>query len=255
MIRLLHRILTQNQLTSRAQRAIVHRIKDLLAFPDPYYQFGQLYRAARPSAVLDIGSHEGHTVRKMVDYMPDARIHAFEPTPATAAILRARTGHLRNVQVHQMALSDRTGTMKFFVNTGSMTNSLLDNATGSEEVAGDLQKHLQEVEVQTMALDDWAAKFAPTGPLLVKADIQGAERLLVEGGRKVFADRVVAFYTEVCLLPQYENQTPFWELHQILTKDFGLVLVDIYPCGKDLLGRAAWTDAMWVKPEYAKACR
>jgi FkbM family methyltransferase len=255
MIRWLHGVLVQNQLTRRAQRRIIHRIKDLLGFSDPYYQLAQLYRAVKPAAVLDIGAHEGETVRKILDYNPSARIHAFEPTPKSAEALRSRVSALANVQVHQIALSDRTGTTRFFCNSGSQTNSLLDNASEVEEVAGDKQNHVAEIEVPTMTLDDWAAKYEPKGLLLVKADIQGAEKLLVAGGRKTFSERVAAFYSEVCLLPQYQNQTTFWELHQLLTTDFGLALVDIYPCGKDRQGRAAWTDALWVKPEFARACR
>ena len=56
-------------------------------------------------------------------------------------------------------------------------------------------EHLAEVQVQAITLDDWAEKFEPQGMLLLKADIQGAERLLVMGGKKTFAQRVAAFYT------------------------------------------------------------
>jgi hypothetical protein len=48
-------------------------------------------------------------------------------------------------------------------------------------------------------------KIQPQGMLLLKADIQGAERLLVMGGKKTFAQRFAAFYTETCILPQYES--------------------------------------------------
>lgn len=255
MIQWLHGVLVRNQLTSGAQRKLVHRLKDILGFSDPYYQLGQLFRAVNPTAVLDIGAHEGDTVRRMLDYFPNARIHAFEPTPKSAENLRSRVSACPNVQVHQIALSDKTGTTRFFCNTGSQTNSLLDNASGVEEVAGDKQKHVAEIEVATMTLDDWAAKNEPKGSLLLKADIQGAEKLLVAGGRNTFSGRVAALYSEVCLLPQYQNQTTFWELHQLLTTDFGFALVDIYPCGKDRQGRAAWTDALWVMPEFAQACQ
>ena len=58
-----------------------------------------------------------------------------------------------------------------------------------------VQEHLAEVHVQAITLDDWAEKFEPQGMLLLKADIQGAERLLVMGGKETFAQRVAAFYT------------------------------------------------------------
>jgi len=111
-----------------------------------------------------------------------------------------------------------------------------------------VQQPLSHVQVQAMTLDDWAAKFEPNGMLLIKADIQGAERLLVAGGKQTFAQRVAAFYTEICILPQYENQTSLCELNETMVEELGFALFDIYPCTKDELGRAAFTDVMWVKP-------
>jgi hypothetical protein len=123
----------------------------------------------------------------------------------------------------------------------------LDNATQSP--FGQVQMHLAEAQVQAMTLDDWAEKFEPQGMLVLKADIQGAERLLVMGGKKAFAERVASFYTEICLLPQYENQATFCEMNRIMVEQFGFALYDIYPCQKADPGTAAaFTDVMWVKP-------
>ena len=51
---------------------------------------GQIYRKINPAAILDIGAHHGYTVDKLLDYAPGAKVHAFEPTPQSAAILRQR---------------------------------------------------------------------------------------------------------------------------------------------------------------------
>lgn len=247
MLRLLHRLLTHNRITSRLQRALVHRVKELLYMPDGYYSMGQIYRKIEPAAILDIGAHHGYTVDKLLDYAPGAKVHAFEPTPQSAAILRQRMSKRPNVHVHEMALGDKTGMTRFHLNVGEQTNSLLDNAT--ESAFGQVQVHLAEVQVQAMTLDDWAEKFEPQGMLLLKADIQGAERLLVMGGKKTFAQRVAAFYTEICILPQYESQATFCEMNRIMVEQFGFALYDIYPCQKVAPGGAAgFTDVMWVKP-------
>jgi FkbM family methyltransferase len=247
MLRQLHEMLTRNRLTSRMQRRVVHQVKDLIGCPDAYYLMGQIYKKTNPAAVLDIGSHDGNTVLKILDYIPDAKIHAFEPTPAVAAKLRERMLGLANVSVHELAMSDKTGTLDFFLNSSEQSNSLLDNVAAENQPFEDSQRHLSKVQIQAMALDDWAAKHEPAGHLIVKADIQGAERLLLAGGQRTFSDKVLAFYSEVCLLPQYKGQTTFWELNRILTEEMNFALFDIYPCGKDSLGRAAWTDAMWIK--------
>ena len=248
MLRLLHHILSRNRVTSRIQRHIVHRVKHLLNMPDGYYSMGQIYRKIKPAAILDIGAHHGYTVDKLLDYAPGAKIHAFEPTPDSAAVLRFRMNGRPNVQVHEIALGDTTGIVSFHLNVGEQTNSLLDNLAPRQSPYNPVQQPLSHVQVQAMTLDDWAAKFEPNGMLLIKADIQGAERLLVAGGKETFAQRVAAFYTEICILPQYENQTSLCELNQTMVEELGFALFDIYPCTKDELGRAAFTDVMWVKP-------
>ena len=248
MLRLLHHILSRNRMTSRIQRHIVHRVKDLVNMPDGYFSMGQIYRKIKPAAILDIGAHHGYTVDKLLDYAPGAKIHAFEPSPHSAAVLRRRMHRRPNVHVHEIALGDTTGIVSFHLNVGEQTNSLLDNLPSGQSPYDPVQRHLSQVQVQAMTLDDWAAKFEPNGRLLIKADIQGAERLLVAGGKNTFAQRVAAFYTEICILPQYENQTSLCELNQTMVEELGFALLDIYPCTKDELGRAAFTDVMWVKP-------
>jgi len=248
MLRLLHHILSRNRMTSRIQRHIVHRVKDLVNMPDGYFSMGQIYRKIKPAAILDIGAHHGYTVDKLLDYAPGAKIHAFEPSPHSAAVLRRRMHRRPNVHVHEIALGDTTGIVSFHLNVGEQTNSLLDNLPSGQSPYDPVQRHLSQVQVQAMTLDDWAAKFEPNGRLLIKADIQGAERLLVAGGKNTFAQRVAAFYTEICILPQYENQTSLCELNETMVKELGFALFDIYPCAKDELGRAAFTDVMWVKP-------
>ena len=103
---------------------------------------------------------------------PELKFTLLSPPPQSAAILRQRMSKRPNVQVHEMALGDKTGMTRFYLNVGEQTNSLLDNVTQSP--LGQIQMHLAEVQVQATTLDDWAEKFEPQGMLLLKADIQGA---------------------------------------------------------------------------------
>jgi hypothetical protein len=138
--------------------------------------------------------------------------------------------------------------MHFFVNRDGQTNSLLENDRFNREALGGLTDHLERVEVQTIALDDWVPQHVAQGPLIVKADIQGAEGLMIEGGRQTFRDRVVALHCEVLFAPLYQGQTDFRRLYDLLT-ELGFEIFDIYPCGRDGSGRAGWADVMWVKPD------
>src|SRR5947207_15732751 len=107
---------------SRLQGALGQRVKALLYMPDGYYSMGQIYRKIKRGAILDIGAHHGYTVDKLLHYAPGAKVHAFEPTPQSAAILRQRMSRRPNVHVHEMALGDKTGMTRFYLNVCEQSN-------------------------------------------------------------------------------------------------------------------------------------
>ena len=249
MLRWIHGQLVKFPLTRGPQRRLARRLKQLLGCPDAYGDLVSICRKARPAAVLDIGAFYGETVLKFLDELPSMPIHAFEPTPAPAAALRQRMKTFSNVTVHQSALADKTGTLTFHLNAADVTNSLLENAFCEYRPFEEWQAHVGQIEVEALKLDDWAAKFVPEGKLVMKLDVQGAEGLVIAGARNLLAaGRIIAFYSEVCLIPQYEGQATFDQVDDVM-RQAGLVLFNIYPCGKDATGRAVWTDALWVRPD------
>src|SRR5436190_9957145 len=78
-----------------------------LGKPDAWGDLLGLCRRIRPGAVLDVGAHVGRMVERFADELTDVPIHAFEPTPQSAAVLRQRVARFQNVTVHEMALADR----------------------------------------------------------------------------------------------------------------------------------------------------
>jgi hypothetical protein len=151
-------------------------------------------------------------------------------------------------------LADQAGSLPFFLNRFDERNSLLDNASGPGSGQDGLAEHVDRIQVRAITLDDWCAAEAPTGDLVIKADVQGAEGRLVAGGRRAFTDRrVAAFYCEVLLAPMYEGQASFFELHETLTVKHGLALWQIYPLSRDVTGRAAWGDALWLREDALAA--
>jgi hypothetical protein len=61
MLRLLHRLLTRNRITSRLQRALVHRVKELIGFQARCYSVGSEY--AEPSAIENVINYAKHRSR------------------------------------------------------------------------------------------------------------------------------------------------------------------------------------------------
>lgn len=251
MLRQLHALLTANRWTRRYQRRLTRRIKRTMGVPDAYGDLLEIIRVHRPAAILDLGSFNGETVARFRD---ECRIpvHAFEPTPASAAVLRERCKTDPLVTVHQVAIGDRVGTATMFSNANPQTNSLLDNAAGNRESFGEASAHIGAFEVRTTTLDEWLRIHLPEGPLVVKADIQGGEGLLLDGGLEAFSHRILAFYSEAQIESMYQGQADIWTLHRRLRDEFGFALRQIYPCMMNEAGKAVQTDALWVSPSLCR---
>ncbi len=249
MIQQLHKLLTSNSITRGMQRSVVRRIKRTLDVPDAFADLEKLVNRTSPDAILDIGSHIGGTIARMLEFA-SLPIHGFEPTSESYARLKKRFDSNELVTLHNLALSNESGQATIHCNANEQTNSLLDNDSGNTAALSEQTKHLGQQTIDTMRLDEWSQKHAPNQNLIIKSDVQGAEGLLLAGGMETFRNQLIAFYSEAQIAAMYEGQADFCSLHKTLTEELGFVLHNIYPCFHDEHGRALQTDALWIKQAY-----
>jgi FkbM family methyltransferase len=249
MLHAMNRMLLGNSITRKYQYRLIRKIKKIIGYSDAYDDLFRIARRVQPSGILDIGSYIGKTINKFLDEL-NIHVYGFEPTPDSYKVLKERFGHKKQVSLFNCALSNVDGKQKFFSNKNPQTNSLLDNDIGNESFFDEYSHHVESETVDVMTLDTWASRYLPVGKIIIKADIQGAEGLLLDGGAHTFSDQVIAFYSEAQIYPMYKNQTSFFELHSRLTKEFCFFLHNIYPCFHDKYGRAVQLDALWVKEKF-----
>ncbi|MGA0369965.1 MAG: FkbM family methyltransferase [Kiritimatiellia bacterium] len=230
------------------QRRLSRRIKALAGTPDAYGDIFAIAKQNKPAAILDIGCYIGDTIERFTDEL-DTNIYGFEPTPETFLKLQNRFADSHQVQVFNCALAAFEGRQTFFSNANPQTNSLLDNDRGNTRSFEQFTKHVESLEIDVTTLDGWCAQYLPQGDLIVKADVQGGEGKLLEGGHEVFLHQVMAFYSEVQLSPMYKDQATFDELNTRLSNEYGFCIYNIYPCLRDKIGRAIQADVLWVKEE------
>lgn len=128
---------------------------------------------AKPGmTVIDVGAHIGYYTRLLSDLVgPSGRVYAFEPHPDNLEFLRHNTRKLGNVEVLGAAVSDRVGSVTLHVSAGHSNHSLIDGYTEEEG----------RIEVESVALDAFAADKGIAEIGLVKVDVEGAEPLVMEG--------------------------------------------------------------------------
>ena len=131
-----------------------------------------LRRIVEPDWVLlDIGANVGALALVVASFVPQGRVHAFEPMPENFGYLTRNiaANEVANVAAHQIALSDATGetAMSFDPDFGAGAHVSTRVAEGEQST------------VRTMRLDDWAGGFSRLD--LVKLDVEGHELPALRG--------------------------------------------------------------------------
>lgn len=249
MLRALHYRLTKNSLYRVTSRRLIRRLRQGLGTPEPWGALIALLARYPESVYLDIGAHNGDTIQRVRDECRNP-IHGFEPTPKIYQDLLKRFQNYPNITLWNSACSDTDGQATFFLNNNSQTNSLFDNAIGNSSYFQSATAHKGQTKVSTLRIDTWVKEHLspPNIPLIIKCDVQGAEQLLISGARETLNSRCLAFYSEVQLAEMYADQSSYCEINDLLTKQLGFVIKDIYPCLHDTSGRAVQFDVLWIKP-------
>ncbi len=125
--------------------------------------------ATPPDTIVDLGANIGASALWFHLRFPQARILAFEPDPRSFARLRANTGDIAEVSVHQFAACRATGPVRFRVAEESWASSLAAEGNGPT------------ISVSGLSLADLMDRFALTRIDLLKLDIEGAEYDVLEG--------------------------------------------------------------------------
>lgn len=121
--------------------------------------------------VLDCGANIG--LFSMVAAAKGARVYAFEPVPSVAKHLGLANTIHPTIEVVEQALSDTSGTTRITLSNGTNTgNSLVLPVTG------------QSIEIATTTLDEFVVGNGLQRVDFIKADIEGAERLMLKGAQE-----------------------------------------------------------------------
>lgn len=130
-------------------------------------------RILRPGQVfIDVGAHVGYyTVLAARIVGPGGIVHAFEPDPENAAVLRRNVGAFPGIAVvHECAVSDRSGRALLYRSTENSGDHRLYETPGRAAV-----------DVMVMTLDSVFLRSRPVD--FIKIDVQGEECRVLRGAR------------------------------------------------------------------------
>ena len=175
----------------------------------------------RPGNIfLDIGANGGvYTVLAAKRVGQEGHVYAFEPDPRNLALLRQNVelNRLSNVTIVTKAVSNTVGTAQFAISHDGAMNSLAKNEHAGQQIE-------KWETVPTTTLDAALRELNVTRVDVIKIDVEGAERLVLDGARET-----LSAHREVTILFESANiasRSFNYSARQILTdlKDLGFAL-------------------------------
>lgn len=154
----------------------------------------------RNDICVDVGANVGYYTMLMARHAPDGSVTAFDPLSRNYGLVLASTAlnGYPNVKVICSAVGDRDGTVEFVEAVDGAYSSLFDTGRVSAS---------RRIQVPICALDSHWRSTGRDRIDVVKIDVEGAERLVVDGARELLASeaRPRVIMIELC----DENLRPF----------------------------------------------
>jgi len=231
-------------------RRLRAQLQSVAGYSDPFHDLARIASVSDSRLFLDIGCHQGDTLLRFIESGIRCPVAAFDPFGENIEKAKRLLKPYARINFYQLALSNTNGHARFYLNKNEQTSSLLANDVGNIDAFAEDTAPVGSCEVETRTLDSWATEHKVTGPCIIKCDTQGAEGLVIQGGKDFISKRCVAFYGEIMLGDMYKGQSSFCEIRALLEKDCGMVLRNVFPCLHDEAGQAVQMDALWVKREF-----
>jgi FkbM family methyltransferase len=161
--------------------------------------YSAFVREMRPGMqVLDVGGHVGFfALGAALRTGPRGHVHVFEPTPETVRILMR---HIElnswedRVTVFAGVVADKDGEMTFYTHDTSMASSL--SRANTVDLNPERPKQARSLTVPAITLDTYCQRN-DIRPNVIKIDVEGAELLVLQGGREVLASSNPVILCEV----------------------------------------------------------
>lgn len=149
-------------------------------------------------AIADIGANLGQSVISFRKLFPDSKVYAFEPNPVCMKTLHRVSSIVKgNVEINNYGIGNENSTLKFYIpmvygnidllQEGSFDKSSFSSSITRQRIGRDFD--LKEMEIEVTTLDSLNLSWS-----LLKIDVQGLEKQVLEGAREtIIRDRPFIF--------------------------------------------------------------
>lgn len=215
----------------------------------PLRRAHRLFRNFPPGdyrTVLDVGAHQGSFSDLVIPYFRPDRLWLVEADPEYGAALQKKYADNPKVTVIPCAISNLSGHVKLRINSHRDSSSILAIEPISQSTFGIQMAETGMVEVPARTLDELFERERIAHVDLMKVDIQGAERLMIEGGAAALA-RVDLLYIELSFERFYTGAPLAHEIEALLW-EHGFRLRSLHESRLGANGALGYTNALFLRP-------
>jgi FkbM family methyltransferase len=188
----------------------------------PAVEHIEAIKRLNPKTLIDVGANKGQFSLVARYLFPEIEIHAFEPLERERKQLASVVS--QPIKIYATALGETAGKATFFVTSRADSSSLLKPGAGQKAAYGVALS--STITVPVARLDDLLDVTKLPRPILLKADVQGAELSIFKGAKELLS-AVDVVYCEASFVPLYELQPLAHELIGYLAAE-GLFLMGAF---------------------------
>ncbi len=194
--------------------------------------------------IVDIGAYQGEFTDSALALLEPKRVVLVEADPGSAKQLSLKYQASPKCEVVHCAISNVSQPVMLRVNVARDSSSILPITDRAAVVFGKQMHEVEEVEVPGMTLNDLFNQSKLDKVDLLKVDIQGAERMMIEGGKEAIK-RVKAMYIEVSFEEFYEGCALFKDFDSLLN-EHGFKLRSFHESRLGADGCMAYANALYL---------
>ena len=137
--------------------------------------------AGKDWVCFDIGANIGYYSLLFASLSKEIRVHSFEPQPLCYHLLNSSIllNDFGNIKLNNFALSNHKGVSEFSISQKCESSSFVDTEMSPLD---------KKIRVEVRKLDDYVKENDIEKIDLMKIDVEGSEKLVLEGSKDVLSD-------------------------------------------------------------------
>lgn len=177
--------------------------------------------------IFDIGANVGDVTLTAYRSFPNAHIYSFEPVSTTYKRLCENVSDYRDrITPYNFGFFNASKRLDIHITSFHGAASILEQSLNHRNV----HPHIKEIgaeNIEVCTMDSFVSDKNIDKIDIVKIDVEGVEKEVIEGGRETFKNKVDNIFIELSFLRRNRESAYWIEICELLY-DLGFILVNIY---------------------------